>query len=55
MWTALPEMMVPRSNHSLAVVQGRRLVVMAGWGREKTSMKQVERRNREASMNSQAV
>ena len=37
MWTALPEMMVPRSNHSLAVVQGRRLVVMAGWGWEKTS------------------
>ena len=55
MWTALPDMMVPRSSHSLAVVQGRRLVVMAGWGREKTSMKQVERRNREASMNSQAV
>jgi len=52
-WTTLPEMMLPRSNHSLAVVQGRRLVVMTGWGRD--SMKQVERRNREASMNSQAV
>ena len=80
--TALPDMMVPRSNHNLAVVQGRlhgiggfqgtetkskvEVLVMSsttweevekGMGRrrlldtikgerEKTSMKQVERRNR---------
>ena len=29
-WTALPEMMMPRFNHSLAVVQGR-LVLMGGY------------------------
>ena len=35
--TALPDMMVPRSNHSLAVVQGR-LVVIGGYqGTETTS------------------
>ena len=36
-WTALPDMMLPRSNHSLAVVQGR-LVVIGGYqGTETTS------------------
>ena len=40
-WTALPDMMVPRSNHSLAVVQGR-LVVMGGYqGTETTSKVEV--------------
>jgi hypothetical protein len=38
MWTALPDMMVPRSNHSLAVVQGR-LVVIGGYQRTETTSK----------------
>ena len=37
-WTALPDMMVPRSNHSLAVVQGR-LVVIGGYQRTETTSK----------------
>ena len=42
-WTALPDMMVPRSNHSLAVVQGR-LVVIGGYqGTETTSKVKVLR------------
>ena len=38
MWTALPDMMVPRSNHSRAVVQGR-LVVIGGYQRTETTSK----------------
>ena len=73
MWTALPELKVPRSNHSLAAVVQGRLMVMGGYqgtqttrkvglgeegvddGREKTSMKQMERRNSNASMSIQAI
>ena len=42
-WTAQLDMMVPRSNHSLAVVQGR-LVVFGGYqGTETTSKEEVLR------------
>ena len=40
-WTALPDMMVPRYNHSLVVVQ-KRLVVICGYqGTETTSKVEV--------------
>ena len=38
MWTALPELKVPKSNHSLAVVQGR-LMVMGGYQGTQTTRK----------------
>ena len=40
-WTALPEMMVPRSNHSLAVVHGRLMVIGGYQGIETTSKVEV--------------
>ena len=36
MWTALPELKVPRSNHSLAVVQGRLMVMGSYQGTQAT-------------------
>ena len=40
MWTALPEMKVPRSNHSLAAVVQGKLMVKGGYQGTQTTRKE---------------